>query len=83
MAGDFNATLHHSVLRDNVNGCSNAAACRGQGLVSNWPATWPRWFAAPIDHILATDGIHARDVEVLDIPGSDHRAIFARLRLPI
>lgn len=82
VAGDLNATLDQSVLRDNATGCSDAAARRGQGLVGTWPSTWPHWLAVPIDHVLATAGIDTRDVDVLDIPGSDHRAIFARLRLP-
>lgn len=82
VAGDLNATLDQSVLRDNASGCSDAAARRGQGLVGTWPSTWPHWLGVPIDHVLATGGIDARDVDVLDIPGSDHRAIFARLHLP-
>jgi endonuclease/exonuclease/phosphatase (EEP) superfamily protein YafD len=81
VAGDLNATLDNSVLRDNASGCMDAADRRGQGMVGTWPSTWPRWLAIPIDHVLATAGIDARAVDVLDIPGSDHRAIFARLRL--
>jgi endonuclease/exonuclease/phosphatase (EEP) superfamily protein YafD len=82
VAGDFNATLDHSVLRDSVRGCSDAAARRGRGLVGTWPSRWPRWLAAPIDHVLGTAGIEALEVDVLDVPGSDHRALFARLRVP-
>lgn len=82
VAADLNATLDQSVLRDNASGCSDAAERRGHGLVGTWPSTWPRWLAVPIDHILTTAGIEARDVDVLDIPGSDHRAIFARLAPP-
>jgi endonuclease/exonuclease/phosphatase (EEP) superfamily protein YafD len=81
VAGDLNATLYHSVLRDSLSGCSDAADRRGQGLVGTWPSTWPRWFAVPIDHVLATSGIDAIGVHVLDMPGSDHRAIFASLRI--
>jgi endonuclease/exonuclease/phosphatase (EEP) superfamily protein YafD len=81
VAGDLNATYDNSVFRDNVIGCSDAADQRGQGLVGTWPSTWPRWLAVPIDHVLATEGIDAGNVEVLDIPGSDHRAVFARLLL--
>jgi endonuclease/exonuclease/phosphatase (EEP) superfamily protein YafD len=35
-----------------------------------------------IDHVLATDGISAETFTVHDIPGSDHRAVLTRLRLP-
>jgi endonuclease/exonuclease/phosphatase (EEP) superfamily protein YafD len=65
------------VLRDNASDCSDAADWRGQGLVGTRPSTWPRWLAVPIDHIRATTGTDSRDVDVLDIPGSDHPAIFA------
>lgn len=81
MAGDLNATLDHSELRGNLRGRLDAADQRGQGLVGTWPSTWPRWLAAPIDHIVVTRGLDARGVDVLDIPGSDHRAIFTRFHL--
>jgi endonuclease/exonuclease/phosphatase (EEP) superfamily protein YafD len=81
VAGDLNATLYHSVLRDNASGCVDSASRRGKGLIGTWPSTWPRWLAVPIDHILVTCGIDATGVHVLDMPGSDHRAIFASIRI--
>ncbi len=82
VAGDFNATLDHSVLRAAIEGCGDAAAQRGAGLIGTWRSTWPRWIGPQIDHVFATDGITARDFGVYDIPGSDHRAVLARLALP-
>jgi len=81
VAADLNATFDQSVLRDNTRACVDAADRRGEGLVGTWPSAWPRWLALPIDHVLASGGTEIRDFAVLDIPGSDHRAIFARLRL--
>jgi endonuclease/exonuclease/phosphatase (EEP) superfamily protein YafD len=84
VAGDFNATLDHSVLRNAISGCEDAAAQRGAGLVPTWgPTPRSRDLLGPqIDHVIANDGIAAETFEVHDIAGSDHRAILTRLRLP-
>jgi endonuclease/exonuclease/phosphatase (EEP) superfamily protein YafD len=82
VAGDFNATLDHSRLRDVTAGCSDAAAQRGQGLVPTWPTWMPDWFGAQIDHVLVTPPIAAEDFAVHELAGSDHRALVVRLRVP-
>jgi endonuclease/exonuclease/phosphatase (EEP) superfamily protein YafD len=85
VAGDFNATLDHSAFRAGTTGCVDAAEQRGAGLIPTWadpdrPAMRP--IGPQIDHVLATDGINAETFTVHDIPGSDHRAVLTRLRLP-
>lgn len=82
IAGDFNATLDHSLFRSATAGCSDAAAQRGQGLVPTWPTWLPGWLGPQIDHVIATHPIIAEDFAVREIAGSDHRAVIARLRLP-
>ncbi len=82
VAGDFNATWDHSVLRDASAGCSDAAAQRGQGLQPTWPAWMPDWFGAQIDHVFVTPPIAAEDFVVRELTGSDHRALVVRLRVP-
>jgi endonuclease/exonuclease/phosphatase (EEP) superfamily protein YafD len=82
IAGDFNATLDHSVFRSAMAGCGDAAAQRGHGLTPTWPTWLPAWLGPQIDHILATDPIVAETFEVRDIAGSDHRAVLTRLRIP-
>jgi endonuclease/exonuclease/phosphatase (EEP) superfamily protein YafD len=82
VAGDFNATLDHSVFRSALTGCSDAAERTGDGLVGTWPSSLPRWLGPQIDHVLITGGITAETLSVHDIPGSDHRAVVTRLRLP-
>jgi endonuclease/exonuclease/phosphatase (EEP) superfamily protein YafD len=82
VAGDFNATLDHSLFRKGSAGCSDAAAQTGNGLVPTWgpygdPAL--RTFGPQIDHVLSTAGIGANAVTVDDLPGSDHRAVVAQL----
>lgn len=82
VAGDFNATLDHSVLRGVTSGCSDAAAQRGEGLQATWPTWMPDWLGPQIDHVFATSPIAAEDFAVREITGSDHRAVLVRLRLP-
>lgn len=81
LAGDFNATLDHSVLREATAGCGDAAEQTGMGLVGTWPNWAPRWLGPQIDHVFGTDGIAADSFDVRDVPGTDHRAIVTTLRV--
>ena len=81
VVGDVNATPDHSAFRAGTQGCADAATERGDGLVATWNARWPRAFGAQIDHVLTTGGPRARDVAVIDVPRSDHRALLVHLRL--
>jgi endonuclease/exonuclease/phosphatase (EEP) superfamily protein YafD len=47
-------------------------------VAATWPSRWGRAFGVTIDHVLVAGPIHVRSVEVLDVPGSDHRAVLAR-----
>lgn len=80
--GDFNATLDHAVLRSGSAGCTDAAADRGNGLVATWPSRWPRWFGAQIDHVFVNGGPRPASLAVLDLRGSDHRALLTSVVLP-
>ncbi|MFI6295876.1 endonuclease/exonuclease/phosphatase family protein [Nonomuraea sp. NPDC050790] len=82
LAGDFNASLDHRAFRDLLGrGYVDAAAQVGKGLVP----TWPHGRAIPplitIDHILVDRSIGVRRVEISDVPGTDHRAVFADLSI--
>lgn len=80
VTGDFNASLDHSVLRDRLGTCSDAAATTGDGLVGTWPAWVPPFLGAQIDHVLySADRLHAVRTRVVSVPGSDHRAVVAEL----
>lgn len=81
LAGDFNATLDHTSLRRLVGeGYVDAADLTGNGLVP----TFRQWWVPPItlDHVLADARCAVRRTRVYDLPGSDHRALLAELRLP-
>lgn len=83
LAGDFNASLDHRAFRDLLDrGYVDAAEQVGKGLVP----TWPNFRAIPpvitIDHVVADRRMSVRRVEIADVPGTDHRGVFAELRLP-
>ena len=82
LAGDFNATLDHEELRRILaSGYRDAAASAGQGLTGTWPSsgTLP---PVAIDHVLAPAAWRVASARVLDLPGSDHRAVLAELAPP-
>lgn len=80
IAGDLNATWDHAELRAAAAGCTDAASSVGEGLGGTWPSTVPAALGSQIDHVLLARGPQAAAVEFVDVPGSDHRGVLARLR---
>jgi endonuclease/exonuclease/phosphatase (EEP) superfamily protein YafD len=82
VAGDFNATLDTVELRKLLKtGYTDAADQTGDGL----RATWPDGVLPPpvtLDHVLVDKRIAVTGFGVLDVPGSDHDAVYAELTLP-
>ncbi|MFY9487449.1 MAG: endonuclease/exonuclease/phosphatase family protein [Solirubrobacterales bacterium] len=79
--GDFNATHDHSAFRSLLSrGYKDAADSVGKGLIATWPHRGRRKLT--LDHILVHQSIRVISVEIVRIPGSDHRAVIARLQLP-
>ena len=80
-AGDFNATLDHAPMRTLLaSGYRDAADAAGAGLVPTF-----RYAPLPpitIDHVVADARCAVLRVSVHDLPGTDHHAVFAELRLP-
>ncbi|UBU17978.1 endonuclease/exonuclease/phosphatase family protein [Nonomuraea gerenzanensis] len=82
LAGDFNATLDHAVFRRLLDtGYTDAAASTGQGLTPTWPHGRSLPPLVTIDHVLTDGRGTAVRTQVFDVPGSDHRALFADLRV--
>ncbi|MEV6831517.1 endonuclease/exonuclease/phosphatase family protein [Amycolatopsis sp. NPDC051102] len=80
LAGDFNATLDHVAYRTVLSrGYRDAAEERGDGLAPTWPSSFP---VVTIDHVAVDNRAAVQDYRVFDVPGSDHRAVFAEVRLP-
>jgi endonuclease/exonuclease/phosphatase (EEP) superfamily protein YafD len=84
LIGDFNATLDNSALRDLIaRGYRDAADVAGLGLEPTWPNKGSLPPLVTIDHVLADRRLGVVDYEVEDVPGSDHRAVYAKLVLPV
>ncbi|MEV0612117.1 endonuclease/exonuclease/phosphatase family protein [Nonomuraea sp. NPDC050404] len=84
LAGDFNATLDHAVFRRLLGtGYTDAAASTGQGLNPTWPQGRSLPPLVTIDHVLTDARGAAVRTQVYDVPGSDHRALFADLRVNV
>ncbi|MGC4896409.1 endonuclease/exonuclease/phosphatase family protein [Micromonospora sp. DT31] len=84
LAGDFNATLDHAALRDLIaTGYTDAADAAGAGFAGTWgPCDGDPLPPVAIDHVLVDRRIAARSAGTFPVPGSDHRALLATLRLP-
>ncbi len=82
VAGDLNATLDHSALRAALGGCRSAVDGLGHGLTGTFPSTAPAALGLQIDHVLVPAAARVRALRILEIPGSDHRAVLAALALP-
>lgn len=82
LAGDFNASLDHAHFRRILHHGYVDAACQvGRGLVPTWgPLRSPA--VLTVDHVLADPRCAVLSVSLRPLPGSDHRAVCARLRLP-
>lgn len=83
LAGDFNASLDHRVMRDLLaDGYVDAADAVGQGLVPTYTGIGVPVPPITIDHVLVDERVEVLEVTVEDLPASDHRLVIARLRLP-
>ncbi|WP_409494519.1 endonuclease/exonuclease/phosphatase family protein [Amycolatopsis sp. cmx-11-12] len=81
LAGDFNASLDHSVFRELLTrGYVDAADQLGKALQGTW--TNGMVPPVPIDHVLADKRTAIADFKVLEMPGSDHDAVYAEVVLP-
>nr|WP_067659633.1 endonuclease/exonuclease/phosphatase family protein [Nocardia harenae] len=81
VGGDFNATHDHAQFRRWLTGrLRDAAEQSGAGLLRTYPADKRYPPLVGIDHILLAGG-RAHGVETVALPGADHRALVARVRL--
>ena len=86
IAGDLNATLDHAPLRAVLGPVVSASTGSGRGLVGTFPTPlrphWPALIGIHIDHVLVPAGSEVPRYSIVDVPGSDHRAVLARVRTP-
>jgi endonuclease/exonuclease/phosphatase (EEP) superfamily protein YafD len=84
LAGDFNATLDHAQFRRLLRrGYLDAASQAGHGLSLTWgPRAGRRLTLLAIDHVLVDRRCAVLTTSAHWLTGSDHRALYAELRLP-
>jgi endonuclease/exonuclease/phosphatase (EEP) superfamily protein YafD len=83
LAGDFNGTFDQEPVRHLVSrGYRDAGVAAGEGLRPTFPRAYHAIPPITIDHVLADRRLGVVDYEVLELPGSDHRSVYAELRLP-
>jgi endonuclease/exonuclease/phosphatase (EEP) superfamily protein YafD len=84
LAGDFNATLDHAQFRRLLRrGYLDAASQAGNGLSPTWgPQRARRLALFAIDHVLIDRRTAVLTTSAHWLNGSDHRALYAELRLP-
>ena len=84
LAGDFNATLDHAQFRRLLRrGYLDAASQVGHGLSMTWgPRPDRRLALLAIDHVLIDRRCAVLTTSAHWLTGSDHRALYAELRLP-
>jgi endonuclease/exonuclease/phosphatase (EEP) superfamily protein YafD len=84
LAGDFNATLDHAQFRRLLRrGYADAASQAGNGLSPTWgPRPGQRLALLAIDHVLIDRRCAVLTTSAHWLAGSDHRALYAKLRLP-
>ena len=82
IAGDFNATLDHGAFRDVLSlGYADAAQQAGNALTPTWGRPG-KGAVLTLDHVLVDRSCAVLACSVHIIPGSDHRAVYARIQLP-
>ena len=84
LAGDFNATLDHAQFRRLLRrGYVDAASQAGHGLSLTWgPQPGRRPALLAINHVLVDRRCAVVTTSAHRLTGSDHRALYAELRLP-
>lgn len=83
VAGDFNATTDMAPFRRLLNeGYDDAGSEAGAGLVRTYPGRGRVPPLIGIDHILVRNA-SASAVSTIRVPGADHRALHATVRIPV
>ena len=83
LAGDFNATPDHAAFRRLLRrGWTDAARLTGRALRPTWSPMRSPVPRLTLDHVLVDPRVGVASLEVVHVPGTDHRALVTELRLP-
>ncbi|MFF4980643.1 endonuclease/exonuclease/phosphatase family protein [Streptomyces sp. NPDC001046] len=82
LAGDFNASQDHAAFRRILDtGLRDASRLDGADRTATWPARTAPTFGVQIDHVLVSEEFAAERTRILDLSGTDHRAVVTDLTL--
>ncbi len=82
IAGDFNSSQDHAAFRAVLaTGMHDAARLVGMSRTPTWPSRTAPPLGAQIDHVLLSKELVPLDGSFHDLPGSDHRAFLADVKL--
>jgi endonuclease/exonuclease/phosphatase (EEP) superfamily protein YafD len=83
LAGDFNATPDHAAFRRLLRrGWTDAARVTVRALRPTWSPLRSPLPRLTLDHVLVDPRIGVSSLEFVAVPGTDHQALVAELRLP-
>ncbi len=84
IVGDFNATPTNPIVTELAGDLDLTDASVGTGYGKSWSSKFfPGWLGGlRIDHALVDDRVEVLNHELVDITGSDHKAVVVDLRLP-
>jgi endonuclease/exonuclease/phosphatase (EEP) superfamily protein YafD len=81
MAGDFNASRDHSGFRHILETGMRDSVSAHSPLGGTWPSALPSFLGVRLDHVLISPEITSVRTRMIDLAGSDHRAVLAQLRI--
>ncbi len=81
IAGDMNSAPWHTSMRGLRTILKAGNADSPPALNLTWPTWLPLPFAIPIDHIYHSQTLCRLQTHMIEIPGSDHRAVYADLTI--
>lgn len=81
IAGDMNTSPWNDAFRVFMSATGTYNSDRMSGVNGTWPTWLPRPLRIPIDHVLVNAAFCQADSDTMLIPGSDHLAVIAKLKL--
>lgn len=79
VVGDLNTSMYASGYKSLAQQAGLSNARKGRGPLGTWPAGFPGWLRIPIDHVLVNAQLQVTHLQVGELMGSDHLALYAEL----
>lgn len=79
VVGDLNTSMYASGYKNLAQQAGLSNARKGRGPLGTWPAGFPGWLRIPIDHVLVNAQLQVTHLQVGELMGSDHLALYAEV----